>query len=231
MRDGAARKFVAEVEHRTFSGRHAAAGGQEVLYVTERCVFRLRPDGLELIEIAPGVDLERDVLARMDFRPIVDGPLKTMDARIFRDEPMGLRAQLVEIAVRRPLQATTPAQNTLFINFERFEVHDARDDRGDRRKVARSARPWAARPCGRQLRRLRPRPRRRGRAGPSMVSEVVERWYDGVTRYTTSAFLRAKLGEALAPAQARAAHLRERGGSAGRLARLDLRQGRRCSSS
>jgi acyl CoA:acetate/3-ketoacid CoA transferase len=64
-------KLVAAVEHVTFSGAQARANGQTVLYVTERAVFRLDPDGVALIEVAPGVDLRGDVLDRMDFRPIV----------------------------------------------------------------------------------------------------------------------------------------------------------------
>ena len=68
------RKFVREVEHRTFTGAYALKRGQPVLYVTERCVFRLTPDGLELIEVAPGIDIERDILAHMDFAPIVTKP-------------------------------------------------------------------------------------------------------------------------------------------------------------
>ncbi|MDE3736428.1 acyl CoA:acetate/3-ketoacid CoA transferase [Pseudomonas resinovorans] len=90
VQDGEVRKFVQEVEHRTFAGRLAAESGKPVLYVTERCVFRLTLEGLELIEIAPGVDLERDILARMDFRPIVHEP-KLMDARLFREGRIGLR--------------------------------------------------------------------------------------------------------------------------------------------
>jgi propionate CoA-transferase len=90
LREGKSRKFVREVEHRTFSGRRAAAQGKEVLYVTERCVFRLTPQGLELSEIAPGADLEKDILERMDFQPLVAKNLKAMDERIFRPEPMGL---------------------------------------------------------------------------------------------------------------------------------------------
>lgn len=89
VEDGELRKFVAEVEHRTFAGRLAAERGQPVLYVTERCVLRLSVEGLELIEVAPGVDIERDILARMDFAPIVREP-KLMDARLFRPEPIGL---------------------------------------------------------------------------------------------------------------------------------------------
>ncbi len=89
--EGETAKFVPQVEHRTFSGEYAFKRGQPVLYITERCVFRLIEGGLELIEIAPGVDLERDILSRMQFRPAISPALKLMDARIFRDEPMGLR--------------------------------------------------------------------------------------------------------------------------------------------
>ena len=75
-RDAGAPKFVEQVDHVTFSGATAVQAGQPVLYVTERCVFRLTPAGLELIEIAPGVDLERDILARMAFRPIINGQVR-----------------------------------------------------------------------------------------------------------------------------------------------------------
>jgi propionate CoA-transferase len=94
LKEGKSRKFVEEVEHRTFSGPVAAAAGKEVLYVTERCVFKLCEDGLELIEIAPGVDLQRDILERMDFVPIMRDEVRFMDARIFADAPMGLDADL-----------------------------------------------------------------------------------------------------------------------------------------
>jgi propionate CoA-transferase len=93
VKEGQSRKFVEEVEHRTFSGPVAAAAGKEVLYITERCVFGLRPDGLELLEIAPGVDLQRDILDRMDFLPLMGEEVKYMDERIFRDAKMGLDLQ------------------------------------------------------------------------------------------------------------------------------------------
>jgi acyl CoA:acetate/3-ketoacid CoA transferase len=67
-------KLVEAVRHITFSGERAREQGQRVTYVTERAVFELRPDGIELTELAPGVELERDVLARMGFRPIVRAP-------------------------------------------------------------------------------------------------------------------------------------------------------------
>ncbi len=91
-KEGSSRKFVGgEVEHITFSGEYSAKRGQKAIYITERCVFRLVPEGLELIEIAPGIDLEQDILAQMAFRPIIKGTPRLMDARIFNPEPMQLR--------------------------------------------------------------------------------------------------------------------------------------------
>lgn len=95
LHEGKTRKFVNQVEHRTFSGRVAFASKRLVLYVTERAVFKLCEEGIELVEIAPGIDLERDVLAQMDFVPMMREPPKLMDARLFKDEPMGIRAALL----------------------------------------------------------------------------------------------------------------------------------------
>ncbi len=83
VREGATRKFVDTVEHRTYAGRFAWARGQSALYVTERCVFRLSSEGIELIEVAPGIDIERDIMGQMHFRPAVSASLKIMDAGIF----------------------------------------------------------------------------------------------------------------------------------------------------
>ncbi|MEF7613820.1 acyl CoA:acetate/3-ketoacid CoA transferase [Aquincola sp. MAHUQ-54] len=94
VRDGEVRKFVHEVEQRSFAGRRAAAQHQPVLYVTERCVFELSPQGLVLTEIAPGVDVQRDILAHMRFTPVLQGAPKPMDAALFRPGPIGLRARM-----------------------------------------------------------------------------------------------------------------------------------------
>ena len=88
--EGRVRKLVEDVEHVTFSGRRARAQGQDVVYVTERCVLRLGDGGPEVIEVAPGVDLERDVLAQAAFPLAVAHDLKQMPASLFRPEPMGL---------------------------------------------------------------------------------------------------------------------------------------------
>jgi propionate CoA-transferase len=81
--EGKMRKFVSKVNQITFSAEYARHIGQPVLYITERAVFCLKEDGLHLTEIAPGLDVEKDVLAHMDFRPIVDEELKTMDPAFF----------------------------------------------------------------------------------------------------------------------------------------------------
>lgn len=89
VKEGKAKKFLREVNQITFSGRYARDQGQPVIFVTERAVFELKKEGLVLTEIAPGMDIERDILGLMDFKPIISGQLKTMDSRIFKDEPMG----------------------------------------------------------------------------------------------------------------------------------------------
>ena len=88
--DGEERKFVKQIRQVTFNGPAAVAAGKRVLYITERCVFKLTGDGLLLTEIAPGVDLEKDILAHMDFRPLISDQLQLMDPRIFTEGPMGL---------------------------------------------------------------------------------------------------------------------------------------------
>ncbi len=93
LHDGRFRKFVARTQHVTFSGRRAAEAGQEIWYVTERCVFRLTEDGLAVVEVAPGVDVDRDIRSQVGFPLHITPECRPMDARLFRAEPMGLAAE------------------------------------------------------------------------------------------------------------------------------------------
>lgn len=86
LTEGKSKKFIKEVEQITFSSKTANLNNQPVYYVTERAVFKLSKNGLELIEIAPGVDLEKDILDNMEFRPIISSELKLMDKKIFEDD-------------------------------------------------------------------------------------------------------------------------------------------------
>ena len=90
LQEGRFRKFVQNVDQITFSAAEANKVNKPVFYVTERCVFRLCPEGLELIEIAPGMDVEKDILPYMDFIPQISPNLREMDERIFRDGPMNI---------------------------------------------------------------------------------------------------------------------------------------------
>ena len=89
-KEGKVRKLVEEVEYVTFSGRRAVEQGQDVTYVTERCVMKLTPAGVVLTEIAPGADLQRDILGQSEFPIIVSDDLTEMPERLFSPEPIGL---------------------------------------------------------------------------------------------------------------------------------------------
>ena len=196
LEDGSARKFVSEVEHRTFSGSYARQRGQPVLYITERGVFRLGESGLELIEIAPGVDLERDILAQMDFRPAVREPLPAMDPRIFRPQSMGLRDDLLRVPLEQRF-VYDPQQNVFFVNLSHFTVKTLEDVEQIRTTVAQRLSPLDKKVyaiVNYDGFRIDP-----DLIDPyfDMVKWLTDHFYSGVTRYTTSGFLRMKLGELL----------------------------------
>mgnify|MGYP000997244178 FL=1 len=196
LEDGKARKFVDEVEHRTFSGPQALKRGMSVLYVTERCVFRLCPQGLELIEIAPGIDLQKDILDRMDFVPVMHGEPALMDARIFREEAMKLRPAMLEMPMADRLSYDA-AKNLFFLNFEGLSIRSQSDIDRVRQAVGEKLLP-----VGHKVYAIVNYDR--FSILPElvddyidMVKEVVEAYYHNVTRFTSNTFLRAKLGEAL----------------------------------
>jgi len=185
-------KFLADVQQRTFSGQYAVAAGQPVLYVTERCVFQLTPDGLELTEIAPGADLEKDVLAHIGFEPIIRGEPKLMDPRIFAAEPMGLKEDLLTM----PLEARfayDAERNMFFLNMEGMSLVSADDVEAIGTAVGKRL---AA--IGKKVQMvvnydnfyLDPA---LTDDYVSVVLRLAERHYASVTRYTTSSFMRLKL--------------------------------------
>lgn len=90
LSEGREQKFIEQVEQITFSGDYANKTGQPVLYITERAVFELRKDGVYLLEVAPGIDIQTQIIDQMGFTPRMDGQPKLMDGRIFRNELMGL---------------------------------------------------------------------------------------------------------------------------------------------
>ena len=195
-REGSVCKFVQAVEHVTYSGRVAQERGQEALYVTERCVFRLGDHGLELIEIAPGVDLERDILSRMAFLPTIAADLRGMDPAIFAPEPMGLREDLLQLPLEQRFHYDTK-QDMFFANFEGLTVRSAADVR-----LIREALEVRLTLLSHKVPALVNYDNFVVAADvldaySDMVRDVASRYYLRVTRYTTSAFLRSKLGEAL----------------------------------
>ncbi|MBK9080812.1 MAG: acyl CoA:acetate/3-ketoacid CoA transferase [Rhizobiales bacterium] len=194
--EGRERKFVEAVEHVTFSGPVAARSGRPILYVTERCVFALRPDGLELTEVAPGIDIERDILAKMAFKPLIPRDPAVMDARIFRPEPMDLRAALLAIPLDQRF-VYDEKQNLFFVNLERYALRA----KGDIEAIRKAAEAKLA-PLHHKVHAVV------NYDNFSIVPELLddyaamvrglyERYYSGASRYTTSGFLRMKLGESL----------------------------------
>ncbi|MDT7889097.1 MAG: CoA-transferase [Desulfurococcales archaeon] len=96
-KDGDINKFVVRVYKVFFSGKTALKYGKEVTYITERAVFRLTEKGLEIVEIAPGVDLEKHILSRMEFKPLISRKLETMDHRLFRVGKTGFAEEIRKI--------------------------------------------------------------------------------------------------------------------------------------
>ena len=183
------------MEHVTFSGAYAIRKGQPVIYITERCVFALTPEGMALIEIAPGIDLEKDILAHMAFEPVMTYPLRPMDPRIFAPEPMGLKTDLLSMTLEKRLTYDS-RENLFFVNFEGLSVKSSREVKSIQKTVERILTP-----LGRKVDAI---------VNyddfyilPDLVDEytdmvkgLVERFYTRVTRYTTNTFLRMKLGDA-----------------------------------
>ncbi len=195
LTEGRHRKFVESVGQITFSGALAAEGNKDVLYVTERCVFALGPEGLELIEIAPGIDLEKDILALMPFRPRVDNP-KIMEPALFRPAPLGLRERMLDIHIEDRL-SYDPDSNTVFMNFAGMRVRN-----GDDIQRIKDAVVGLLEPLGKRVYAIVNYDSFATDDDAldgymDLVRYVENRYYISVSRYTTSGFMRLKLGREL----------------------------------
>lgn len=191
--EGSQRKFVRTVEHRTFSGERARKNGQRVLYVTERCVFRLADaGGLELIEIAPGIDLQRHILSQMDFHPAISPELRLMDASLFAEAPMNLRQRMLALPLAQRIDFDERGQ-MLFVNFEGLSITSAQDIADIESEVTSKVLPLDKRVdviVNYDHFSIRPELMDDYSA---MVNRLTERHYAQVTRYAASSFVKARL--------------------------------------
>lgn len=193
---GEGKKFIQEVEHRTFSGEQALKSKQEVIYVTERCVFRLDEKGVTLVEIAPGIDLEKDILSQMDFQPVVAEYFSLMDARIFTDGPMGLRPELLGIPFEDRFTFDV-SKNIFFINLEGLIIRQEEDIQAIVNAVE-SYLDGVSHPVAAIFNydRLDITPELADSCAEALKT-VSEQFFSSVTGYTSSTFLRAKLNDTL----------------------------------
>lgn len=195
VKEGRDRKFIGDVEQITFNGAYAARQGRDVLYITERCVFARSEEGLELIEVAPGIDLEKDILGQMDFEPLVREP-RQMDGAIFRDTRMLLRAHMLNMTIDERLYYDAN-KNILFANLSGLEIENE-DDLG---AFAGPMRNYLV-GLGRKVNlisnwdgiAIAPR---MASAFADLLTSLENDHYLTATRYTTSAFMRQKLGQDL----------------------------------
>ncbi|HRE86168.1 MAG TPA: acyl CoA:acetate/3-ketoacid CoA transferase, partial [Accumulibacter sp.] len=207
VQEGGQRKFVKQVEQITFNGQYAYDRGKPVFYITERCVFRRVRGGLALIEVAPGIDVDRDILPNMDFEPII-GEYAVMDARIFNANPMGLEAELLNLSLPERV-IYDPERNILFLNFEGMHVRVEEDVKAIWDICELRCRA-AGKPVGVIINYDRFRINQdMYDAYAEMDRYFLANYFSQITRYATSAFLRAKLGEAFS-ARSIAPHVFER---------------------
>lgn len=193
--EGKEKKLIKQVEQKTFSGYYAALSKKPVYYVTERCVFMLTEKGMELTEIAPGMDLEKDILAQMEFKPIVNGSPKVMDPRIFNPGPMGLKNELLTIPLEDRL-IYNAEENIFFVNFENMYIRSSQEIQ----KIKAIVETMLS-TLGKKVNTIVNYDN--FNILPELMNEYTDmvkyvmQFYESVTRYTTSAFLRMKLGDEL----------------------------------
>ncbi len=195
LQEGRAQKFGERVRQVTFSGKVAAARGTPVLYVTERCVFRLTAAGLELIEVAPGIDIERDIVNCMGFRPIIRH-VRPMDPRLFRTEPINLKSAMLDLNLTERL-AYDVERNILFLNFEGLHVRRPEDIAAIKEAVIARCTEIGRRTAAVVNYDSFQLEEDIADQYADMVYSLEQQYYTRVSRYTTSAFMRVKLRQTL----------------------------------
>ena len=196
VKEGRTPNFVERIGQTTFSAAYASSTGQEVLYVTERCVFRLEASGLALVEVAPGIDVERDILAQLPFHPAIRGPF-AMDPAVFRHVAMGLRERMLDTRMEDRLHYDA-ATNTVYMNYAGLRVRN----RADLDAIATAVDALLG-PLGTRVHSIVNYERFTCDDDVfdeyiDLVKRVEKTYYLSVKRYTTGAFLRHKLGTELA---------------------------------
>jgi len=210
IKEGRTPKFVERIGQVTFSADVARQSAQDVLFVTERCVFRLDERGLAVTEVAPGIDLQRDVLERLPFRAAVEGP-REMDPTVFRSAPMRLRERMLDLRIENRLSYDEQA-NTVYMNYAGLRVRSTEDLR-----VIGDAVDRLLGPLGRRVHSIVNYERFICDDDVfddylELVKRVEQTYYLSVKRYTSGAFLRHKLGTELAKRKISSEILDPRGG-------------------
>lgn len=194
--EGKVKKFIDAVEQITFSGKIAARTGNPVLYITERCVFELTEEGLVLTEVAPGIDIEKDIFEQMDFRPLIKAEPKMMDRRIFSPDVMGLKSKLLSIPIENRLLYDAE-QEIFFVNFESHAVRSREDIEQIREQTSK-----VLSPLGKKVKAIVNYDN--FDISPELIDEymdmvkgIMDAFYTEAHRYTTSTFMRMKMGDSL----------------------------------
>ncbi len=200
--EGKFKKFLADVSQVTFSGRYSQEKHQRVYYVTERAVFELTKHGLELLEIAPGIDLQKDVLDMMEFTPIMKGEVKTMDRRLFLEGAMGLEKTRTATSTLADRLQYDAESNTMFCNFEGLSLEDMASFEALDRRLTETFEAMSERVrviVNYENFYIAPPVEK---AYFDMVERNTEKYFSAVVRYSSDAFFRRKTGDRFAAARA-----------------------------
>ena len=193
--EGKHRKFVNEIEQITFSGSRAGREGRKILYVTERCVFRLREEGLELTEVAPGIDVRKQILDLMPFAPIID-EISPMKSELFFEGRFGLLDLMSDFGLDERI-SYNPESNMLFLDFSGLRLNTTEDV-----DHVKSTVEDILRPLGKRVRAIINYDSFWTNPEVSdyymdAVRYIQNNYYESASRYSTNGFTRIQLAKGL----------------------------------